>query len=79
MGEQIAVLYPACSCRSDSCWPRWNQPTRASFWARALLPRRPFRLDGSRSDLFAITPLSQPKMVRGLANAQLVEDTLLLR
>ena len=60
MGEQIAVLYPACSCRSDSRWPRWNQPTRASFWARALLPRRPFRLDGSRSDLFAITPLSQP-------------------
>ena len=32
----------------------------ASFWARALLPRRPFRLDGSRSDLFAIAPRSQP-------------------
>ena len=54
--EQVAVLYSACSCRISSCWPRWNQPTRASFCWKGLPPEKRFRLGGSRSDLFAITP-----------------------
>ena len=33
--EQVAALCSACLCRSRTCWPRWNQPIRASFRLRA--------------------------------------------
>ena len=38
--EQVAALYPACSCRIDSCWPRWNQPTRRLTPPEGCFPLR---------------------------------------
>ena len=37
---QVAALYPACSCRIDSCWPRWNQPTRRLTPPEGCFPLR---------------------------------------
>jgi len=38
--REAAVLYPACLCRRNACWPWWNPLTHASFleWTRSPEP-----------------------------------------
>ena len=37
-GDRLQFYIRPVSCRTGACWPRWNQPTRASFLSRTLGP-----------------------------------------